>query len=124
LRFETPTPEVEQLFMASFNATLDRYRELLSEVRAGRLTLPNENFDVGEPTRAGSYRLSDRAYAQLLDKLQGHYSDMPAQLRLDILAYYGDLSAAVSTQADRGDWAKVTKELEELRSVADTTTHP
>jgi len=45
------TPAVEKLFMASFNATLDRYRELLSELQADRLKLPNENIDVGEITR-------------------------------------------------------------------------
>ena len=58
LRFQTPTPEVEKLFMSSFNATLDRYRELLSALQQDRLQLPNENFDVGKPTGAGSYRLA------------------------------------------------------------------
>lgn len=115
LRFETPTPEVEKLFMSSFNATLDRYRELLSALQQDRLKLPNENFDVGEPTGAGSYRLSDRAYAQLLGKFEGHYADMPPELRLDILAFYKDISAPVATKIDRVEWAKVIKELDELR---------
>jgi hypothetical protein len=115
LRFEVPTPEVEKLFMSSFNATLDRYRELLSALEQDRLKLPNENFDVGKPTGAGSYKLSDRAYAQLLDKFEGHYADMPPELRFDILAFYGDLSAPVSTKIDRVEWAKVIKELDELR---------
>jgi len=99
LRFETPTPAVEKMFMASFNATLDRYREQLSAALAGRLKLPNENFDVGEPTEAGSYKLSDRAYAQLLDKLDGRYMDVPPELRLDIVAFYGDLGAPISTKS-------------------------
>jgi Zinc dependent phospholipase C len=118
LRFEVPTPAVEKLFMASFNATLDRYRELLSELRADQLKLPNENFDVGELTEAGGYRLSDRAYAQLLDKLEGHYTDMPPELRLDIIAFYGDLSANISTKSDGTEWAKVMKELDELKGVS------
>ncbi|MGD0299193.1 MAG: zinc dependent phospholipase C family protein [Bryobacteraceae bacterium] len=117
LRFEVPTPAVEKLFMASFNATLDRYRELLSELQADRLKLPNENIDVGEITAAGGYKLSDRAYAQLLDKLEGRYADMPPELRLDILAFYGDLSAPVSTKSDSVEWAKVIKELDELKAV-------
>lgn len=116
LRFEVPTPAVEKLFMASFNASLDRYRELLSELQADRLALPNENFDVGELTPAGGYRLGDRAYAQLLDKLQGHYGDMPPELRVDILAFYGDLSAPVSTKSDSVEWARVIKELDELKA--------
>jgi hypothetical protein len=103
--------------MASFNQTLDRYRELLAALQADRLELPNENFDVGELTGAGSYKLGDRAYAQLLDKLEGRYADVPPELRLDILAFYGDLSAPVSTKSDSVEWAKVIKELDELKAV-------
>src|SRR6202023_1104336 len=32
LQFRTPTPQTEQMFEASFNATLERYRERLTEV--------------------------------------------------------------------------------------------
>ncbi len=116
LRFEVPTPAVEKLFMASFNASLDRYRQLLSELREDRLKLPNENFDVGEITGAGSYKLGDRAYAQLLDKLDGHYADMPPELRLDIVSFYGDLSAPISTKSDNVEWAKVIKELDQVKA--------
>jgi hypothetical protein len=116
--FRTPTPVVEKMFMASFNATLDRYRALLSAQKAGRLELPNQNFDVGEPTGAGTYKLSDDAYAHLLDKLQGHYPEMPPELRVDILAFYGDLSDPISTKTDAGQWAKVIKELGELKAVS------
>jgi hypothetical protein len=90
------------------------------------LKLPNENFDVGEVTAAGGYRLGDHAYAQLLDKLDGHYADMPPELRLDILAFYGDLSAPVSTKSDSLEWTKVIKELDQLKAagagVANTRT--
>ena len=36
LPFRTPTPEIEKMFMASFNATVDNYRILLGNVAAGR----------------------------------------------------------------------------------------
>ncbi len=117
LRFETPTPAVEKLFMESFNATLDRYRELLAATRAGRLILPNENFDVGEPTEAGKYRLCDRTYAQLLLKLDGHYNDMGPDLRRDVLAFYGDFHAPISTKTDTVEWAKVIKAVDELKAL-------
>jgi hypothetical protein len=106
------------MFMASFNSTLDRYRGLLAAQKAGRLELPNQNFDVGEVTGAGTYKLSDDAYAHLLDKLEGHYTDMPSELRLDIVAFYGDLSAPISTKTNAGDWAKVIKELDELKATS------
>ncbi len=121
LRFRMPTPESEKMFMASFNTTLDRYRELLAAQKAGQLKLPNRNFDVGEDTVAGKYTLGDRAYARLLDKLEGHYPDMPAEMRADILAFYGDLSAPISTKSDTKEWAQVVKELDELKAVSVAT---
>jgi hypothetical protein len=118
LRFRTPTPVEEKMFEASFNTTLDRYRELLAAQKAGQLKLPNRNLDVGDAVEAGKYTLSDHAYARLLDKLKGHYTEMPVELRVDILAFYGDLSAPISTKSDGKGWEQVTKELDELKAVS------
>src|SRR5579864_2089768 len=62
LAFKRLTPETEKLYMAGFNASIDRYREMLAGVGAGRLNLPNDNFDVGTATKAGQYTLTDGAY--------------------------------------------------------------
>src|SRR5678816_3698418 len=48
LKVRPPTSEVEKLFMASFNATIDRYKALLTNVAAGQLQLDNDNFDIGQ----------------------------------------------------------------------------
>src|SRR5256884_4657528 len=69
LEFRTPSPETEHMFEASFNATLSRYRRLLTEAGEGTLALENDNFDVGESTGPGKYRMNDEAHATLLDKL-------------------------------------------------------
>ncbi len=69
LQLQTPTPETERMFEASFNATLDRYRQLLPQVGAARFDLPNDNFDTGEVTGPGKYRLNDETHAKLLDAL-------------------------------------------------------
>jgi hypothetical protein len=105
------------MYMASFNATIVRYRELLSEHDAGRLKLPNDNLDVGAFTSAGEYSLADAAYSQLLHKLQGHYAEAPQELRTDILAFYRDLGVPNSTKTKDDDWARVLKELDELKAV-------
>jgi len=117
LAFEKLTPQTEKLYMAGFNASVERYRELLSGVAAGHLRVPNENFDLGEPTEAGKYKLTDAAYAKLLHKLEGHYPDLPQELRSDILAFYRDLTVPLATKADAGDWATLQKELESLQAV-------
>src|SRR4029077_10629514 len=69
LQLRTPTPETERMFEASFNATLDRYRQLLSQALTGRPNLPNDNFDTGEIAAPGQYRLNDDTHANLLDAL-------------------------------------------------------
>jgi hypothetical protein len=117
LSFKRLTPETEKMYMASFNATIVRYRGLLAEQSEGRLRLPNENLDVGEYTAAGKYKLTDAAYAQLLHKLQGRYTEITPELRSDILAFYHDLEAPNATKAKGDDWARVLNELDRLRAV-------
>jgi hypothetical protein len=124
LSFKRMTPETEKMYMASFNSTIGRYRELLSEQNAGHLTLPNDNLDVGTATVAGQYRLTDAAYAELLHKLQDHYAEMPRELRSDILAFYHDLSLPISTRTNDDNWTRLLKELEQLRSVDMDLRHP
>jgi len=117
LSFKRLTPEIEKMYMASFNATIERYRELLLEQNAGRLKLPNENLDVGISTAAGRYALTDATYSTLLHKLQGHYTEITPELRGDILAFYGGHGLANSTKTSADDSARVVKELDQLRAV-------
>jgi hypothetical protein len=112
--FHPPTPETEKMFMESVNKTLDQYRALLAAHGQGALKLPNENFDIGEPIKAGKYRLADDAYATLLDKLHG--KPVPPELRADILAFYSDLNAPFATKKDPKAWQKVLQELDELKA--------
>lgn len=117
LAFEKLTPETEKLYMAGFNMSIERYRDLLAAVGRGGFQLPNDNFDMGEGTTAGRYKLTDAAYAKLLHKLSGHYVEMPQGLRNDILAFYGDLSLPIATKSDKGDWAQLQDELSYLSAV-------
>jgi Zinc dependent phospholipase C len=119
LAFRTPTPQTETMFMASFNAALADYQHLLDEQRAGHLDLPNRNFDTGSVTPPGTYFKADQTYARLLDGLaKDQFKLISAELRSDILAYYRDSSAPIVTKKKEQEWARVTKELEELKSVA------
>lgn len=121
LKIRTPTPEVEKLFMASFNATVDRYRAFLAKAEAGQTELPNENLDVGVQNIAGQYKGADEAYEKLLGKLAEHqFAGMPPQLRLNILAYYKDLKPPVplqSTKKEKAESAKLFEQLDRLKAV-------
>jgi hypothetical protein len=117
LQFRTPTPQTEQMFEASFNATLDRYRELVAEVRESRLDLPNNNFDVGENTGPGKYRLNDEAHAQLLDKLaENKFASATSAVKLELLQFFAEPDAPYATKHNAKAWAKVQNQLQQLKS--------
>lgn len=117
LSFKKLTPDTEKMYMASFNSTIGRYLEMLSQEAAGRLTLPNANLDLGTVTGASKYRLTDVAYSRLLHMLQSHYTEMPHDLRSDILAFYLDRDVPIWTKTDAGDWSRLLKELDRLQAV-------
>jgi hypothetical protein len=114
LAFTPPTPAVQNMFMHSFNNTLDRYRCFLAQHKEGSLRLPNENFDTGEPIKPGAYPLADHAYAKLVDKVHG--KAISDELRANILAFYADLNAPLATRRDAKNWAKLLQELDSLKN--------
>jgi hypothetical protein len=92
LQFRTPTPETEKLFLESVDATISKYRELLTAQASSREPLANENLDVGRITAYGAYTGSDKTYAKLVDKLaKKDFDRMPSELRENILMFYGDV---------------------------------
>ena len=98
LKFRTPTPETEKLFMESFNATVDRYKTLLASERSRGANPPDLNLDVGKPTTAGMYKISDEAYAKLVHELAEHdFEGMSRPLREQIVAFYENGNAPVSS---------------------------
>jgi hypothetical protein len=114
LAFHPPTPAVEQLYMDSFNKTLDHYRALLLAQQEHRLQLPNDNLDTGAVTGAATYRLADQTYAKLLDKTSG--KPVSNALRQDLLSYYADLEKPFATKRNSKAWHELLKELDTLKS--------
>jgi hypothetical protein len=116
LQLRMPTPEAERLFEASFNASLDRYRRLLDGVASGHLDLPNVNFDTGEITGPGKYRLNDETQAELLDALaKQNFSGVSPELRAELLEFYGHPDGPYATKRKPKEWAKVQAEVEQLK---------
>src|SRR5207253_6578566 len=105
------TPETEKLFKDSFNATLERYRALLAAERTRQTQPPDVNLDVGRPTTAGMYKISDETYAKLVDEFaKRNFAGIPDALRDDILNFYKSEAAAISP--------KLRREIEMLRATA------
>ena len=119
LELRTPTPETERMFEASFNKTLDRYRQLLSQIGSGQSQLPNDNFDTGEATAPGKYRLSDEAHAKLLDTLaKQNFTGASPEVRAELLEFFGHPDAPYAMKRQPKKWTKVQTELELLKNAA------
>jgi hypothetical protein len=117
LRLKTPTPAAEKLFEASFNATLDRYRQLLSQAGAGQPDVPNENFDTGEITGPGKYQLTDETQAKLLDALaKQKFNGASPEIRAELLEFFGHPDAPYAMKRKPKHWTKVQADLEELKN--------
>src|SRR5258708_11170444 len=117
LQFRTPTPQTEQMFEASFNATLDRYRELLAEVRESRLDLPNNNFDVGENTGPGKYRLNDDAHPQFLNRLtENKFATPKSEVKAELMHFFSEPDCPYATKRNAKAWAKVQSQMQQLKS--------
>jgi hypothetical protein len=102
------------MYMHSFNETLEHYRGMLLAQQEGRLQLPNDNFDTGEPTKPTAYPFADEAYAKLLARVSG--KPVSVELRSDILVYYADLGAPFATKKDPTEWQNVLDELGKLKA--------
>jgi hypothetical protein len=124
LTFRTPTPEAEKLFENSFNVTIDRYRSLLTDLNKGRLELANENFDVGEVTARGKYKLNDATCAELLGRLSNqHMAGVSNELKTQLLAFYETIGRDVSVRKRDKSAQKIQREIEELKGTTLGQTH-
>lgn len=117
LQFRTPTPVTEHMFEASFNATLSRYQKLLTEAGEGTLQLENDNFDLGESTGPGKYRMNDDAHAKLLDELaETNFANVNSETKTELTHFYADLDAPYATKRNAKAWAKVQAQLQQLQA--------
>jgi hypothetical protein len=118
LDFKIPTHQTEDLYIASVDKTVENYTKLLHETAEGNLTLTNTDFDTGHDTRAGEYKLSDNAYAHLLDQLAArNFEQITPELRANILAFYSDPNAPLATKKNKAAWQKTEDELNKLRAL-------
>jgi hypothetical protein len=117
LAFHPPTPATETMFMASFNATLQNYTQMVNDQRRGHAELKDDNFDTGTVTGPGDYPLADHAYAELVDRLsEDHFAALTPELRTVILNYYSDMNAPFSTKKNKKKWNELVAEIGQLKT--------
>ena len=117
LAIKGPTEETERAYIASVNlstAALAVYLQRLIGTQID-LGLEDRDLDTGQPVVPGGYVLTDRTYAQLLARVTKVPMDhIPAGLKQDILAYYADPAAPISSRKKPKEWAAVQEQLQVL----------
>ena len=122
LSFKPPTPQTERLFLDSLVVTRDHYRTYLEEVGAGRLDLPDRDFDTGLPTQPGEYSLADKTYGDLVDKLKSSgFKSASPELRSNILNFYVHYKPPYATRQQQDRWNSTVAALYELANAPPAT---
>jgi len=131
LGFNHPTPQTEDMYFKSINATVDQYRTFLRAEGTDSLQLANCDLDSGKVTQPGEYPLADRAYVNLLQRLSEHkFEGATPGLRANILDFYSGPPASIGTKSvtpkkivpekDQGDSKHVQTELDQLKAMTPT----
>lgn len=121
LSIKIPSEQTQDLYMKSVNTTLQHLRNHFGELR----TMPLEQFgladrdlDTGAKVRPGGYSLTDQTYAALLEQVVTRPSmKIPLGLKQDVLSYYADPNAPITTKQDPKKWARVQQNLEKFRQM-------
>lgn len=96
-KYKDPTPQTEDLYFKSVDATVNLYRSELNDLRTAKgrtIVLPNRDFDTGKPTAPGEYRLTDETHARLALALEKNgLLQAPAPVREYMLQYFHQAKA-------------------------------
>lgn len=117
LAFKPPTPEAEELFLKSFNITVDNYTAMLKQMGSGKPAMENMQLDTGKPTAPGQYEPTDETYAELLEELSDNgFEHVTPALQLNILQFYKQAHAP-HQEKEIEDWEETQELLARLKSM-------
>ena len=121
LAIRGPSTETDRWYIESMNRSTADYEQFLRELMKnprGILSLANRDLDTGHEILPGSYPLTDQTYAKLLRQLTAQPDrPLPVSLQKNVLEYYADPQAPISTRKNAKAWKRVQEELPILRSM-------
>jgi hypothetical protein len=120
LDIKGPNADTGKRYIESVNRSLAAMARILAQ--SGRTLpaaqVPDRDLDTGERVVPGGYPLTDKTYAKLLARVTKDPSrPIPAGLKQDILRYYADPNAPISTKRNPKHWGKVQAQLQLLTNV-------
>jgi len=115
LKFKTPTPEAEKLFVKSFDTVLVNYSNAIKNTGNTGFTLANKCLDTGHKTEAGDYLITDDSYDDFLLKLKAKkFDNLKAEVRANLVSFYSNRKPPKSKKSKK-KYAEVIAALEELK---------
>jgi hypothetical protein len=118
LKIKAPGPVAEKLFIQSFDTVLLHCNDAVRILKSGPLTLSNIDFDTGNNTAPGEYKLADATYANVLLKLsKKEFKLLNNELKQNITGFYSQSKPTLTTRKQRKQWKKINAALEQLNTV-------
>ena len=117
LKIKGPTVETKELYIESVNRATDALALALHELTSGRpkILVANRDLDTGARVAAGGYRLMDETYDKLLGRITANPAQpIPAGVKQDLIEYYADPDAPITTRRNPKMWARVQQQLQTL----------
>jgi Zinc dependent phospholipase C len=118
LAIKGPNQNTEDLYIKSVNRSIKYLRLTLNHYDTIQNYLPNRDLDTGLKVKPGGYPLADRTYAKLLAMLtKNPDQSIPAQVKQDLVDYYADPQAPITTKNNPAQWAEVQANLKTLQTM-------
>ncbi|MFL5810285.1 MAG: zinc dependent phospholipase C family protein [Flavisolibacter sp.] len=122
LKFKTPGPEVEKLYIASFDTVQSHYRLTIKKISEDKLFFKDKDLDTGKDEAPGEYKFTDATYCEWLLKLQDkRFDSLDLAPKQDIIQFFQDPQKIISTQKNKHDQEKIMKALDQLKQHEVTT---
>ena len=117
LKIKTPTPAAEKLFIQSFDTVLVHCNTAVKTIAKGPIVFTNIDFDTGNNTEPGEYRLADATYGSMLLKLgKKDFNLVNDALKQNIIDFYSNKKTPAGTRKEKKEWKKISLALEQLKN--------
>lgn len=108
--------------LAHFTPPPTKYSAAGAVVAGIHQPLPNRDLDTGRVVEPGGYSLTDSTYADLLHRLtQQPNQPIPPGIKADVLAYYSNLDAPITSKKNSQLWAQILADLTKLANMPTST---
>ena len=114
LKFKAPSPDVEKLYVQSFDTVQQHYSNALQILRSGQLALHNKDFDTGKETKAGEYKLADETYCDLMLRLNDKGFGTSNEKLKQNMIYFFDHGDAIAVENENKK-EEISKALDNLK---------